>query len=141
MNKRFDNRTLNSKISDAVKISDELLSPGSKMLNEIRAKNDWGYNSGTGEEIYQKIVTSKVVAPVFMYRAWFWSKALGYSDSTGIYINSRKIDSFSVSDLVGLLTHEISHQMGFNHGSNYPSDDKNLRSLPYFISFNISRWL
>jgi predicted metallopeptidase len=141
--RRFENRTTDSRISIAIKEAEELLHPVSKMMSDLKEKNDWQYNSGTGEEVYNKIIKCDKVAPVFFYRPWNpFTAAMGYSDGRAIYLNSRKFPSFSFESLVGLLCHEYLH-LGprFTHGNNYPSREKDNHSVNYFVSSNIRKWL
>lgn len=140
--KRFYCNVIDSKINEACKIAEKLLTPNSNMLLDLLAKNDWKYNSGSGEEVYQKIVNCKRTASVFTYKSkWPWSAALAYSDGLNIYFNTRKLGVMDVQDIVATLCHEYAHVAGFSHGNNYPSDDKNKFSVPYHISSNIGKWL
>jgi predicted metallopeptidase len=141
--KRFQNMTNQQKVNDAIVVAESLLSFNSNMMSEIKAKNDFAFDSGTGIQVYDKICKCEAVAPVYTYKAkWFLSKALGYSDSTGVYLNLRKLDSISYKELIGLLCHEWLHYgPHFTHGNNYPSEFKNKFSVNYFVSSNISKWI
>ena len=141
--KRFYNNILgNKEVADAITIAEKLFMPDSPMMIELKAKNDWKYNSGTGEEVFKKITECTKIAPVFMYKSkWFWSAALGYSDGKSIYINSRKFGSLDKAELIGLLLHEAAHMCGFSHANNYKTEDKVKFSVPYYVSENIVKWL
>ena len=145
---KFQNNVLSKKVAAAIIDAELLLDPvNSPMLKEFKEKNDFKYNSGTGEEVYTRIAECNVVAPIFTYRPkWPWSKALGYSDKKGIFLNVYKIESMSHADLVGLLIHEWLHNgPNFNHGtgrfSNYKTKEAMLYSVNYFASENVARWL
>jgi predicted metallopeptidase len=140
---RFNNRTIETKINDAIAKANELLHPCSKMMDELRSKNDWKFNSGSGEEVFKKILDCKLVAPVFFYRPFNpFTSALGYSDGVAIHLNSRKFNMLQFNSLVGLLCHEYLH-IGpkFSHGNNYKTKEKCEKSVNYFVSENVSRWL
>lgn len=143
---RFENRTLNKDfINQAIMKAEFLLSDESPMMNELLLKNDFKYGSGTGYQVCKKISECNKIAPVFFYKPRNpWTKALGYSDGKAIHLNSRKFNTFTLHDLTGLLVHEWFHfGPGFNHGNNWPSDEKNNFSVNYFCSSNISKgkWL
>lgn len=139
---RFQNNVISKKVADAVISAERLFYPESLMMNEIINKNDFKFKSGSGNEIYSKILHSKVVAPVFTYRPkWPWTKALGYSGNGAIHLNVYKLDALSHADLVGLLCHEYLHEVGFSHGNNYKTAEKVKFSVNYFVSENIGRWL
>jgi len=140
--KRFQNNVLSKDVAAAILIAENLFKPESLMMQEMKEKNDFKYNSGTGIEVYNKILNCKTIAPVFTYRPKLpWSKAMGYSDGTAIHLNLRKLDTFNLSELIGLTVHEYLHLVGFSHGSNFPSAEKNQYSVNYFCSQNIKRWL
>lgn len=141
--KRFYINVINDKVKDAAIFAERLLHYESNMMKELRLKNDWKYNSGSGEEVYQKIVKCDKIAPVFFYKPFNpFSKVIGYSDGKAIYINSRKINQLSHEDIVANLCHEWLHfGPGFSHGNNYPSKDKNEFSVNYYVSSNINKWL
>ena len=140
--KRFYINVISDKIKNAALDAERLLHYESNMMKEIRLKNDWKYNSGSGEEIYDKFASTTKIVPVFTYRPkWIFSKAIGYFDGESIHINTRKLHDLSHADIVGLLCHEYSHAVGYSHGNNYPSENKNKFSVPYFISSNIDKWL
>jgi len=143
MKSRFSNMTTQQKISDAIKIAESLLAYNSKMLIEISKKDDFRYDSGSGLQVFNKINSCEVSAPVFTYKPkWVFTKALGYSDKTGIYLNLRKLSSLDSASLVGLLCHEWLHfGPKFSHGNNKPSEFKNTHSVNYFVSSNIETWL
>jgi hypothetical protein len=138
----FDNRTLNRDLNDAIDKANEMLVYNSPMMLELLSKDDFKYNSGLGFTVHEKIVGFNKTVPVFFYKPFNpWSAAMGYSDGKSIYINSRKFPSMVFSDVVGLLLHELMHQVGFNHGNNYKTEDKCLYSVPYFVSENVGKWV
>lgn len=139
---KFDNRTLDKSINAAIVISNNLLGLHSEMLHDISNKDNFKYNSGTGDEIVNKILKCNKIAPIFFYKPFNpFTKAIGYSDGKAIYLNSRKFKDLSFNDLVGLLCHEYLHMVGFGHGNNYKTEEKCLYSVNYFVSENISRWI
>lgn len=141
MKKIFNNRTLSKKIDAATYGANLLLINDSPMMVELGLKNDFQYDSGTGEEVVKKILAFNKTTQVFTYRPWNrFTSALGYSSNGEIHINIRKLDSIEFNDLVGLLCHEYLHCVGFHHGNNYKTNHKCLYSVPYFVSENISKW-
>lgn len=66
-----------------------------------------------------------------------WSKVIGYYDGLGtIFINERKLNSYSYRDYANTIAHEFCHLAGFQHGTgitrNYVTKEK-LDSVPYKI--------
>lgn len=142
MVQRFRNNVIDTRIADAIKDAERLLTPGSAMYTEIKAKNDWRYNSGSGEEICEKLSMKKDLLPVFTYKPFNpWTRAIGYYDGNAIYINSRKLPSMSHKDIIANCVHEYAHHCSFTHGNNFPSEEKAMYSVPYFLSEGVSRWL
>jgi hypothetical protein len=140
--KRFYVNVISDKVKDAAMVAERLLQYESGMMKEIRTKNDWKYNSGSGEEIYQKVIKSTLITPVFFYKTVNpWSSVLGYFDGKAIHINFRKINQLSHADLVGLLVHEKLHALGYSHGNNFKNSDKVDFSVPYYASENIKKWI
>ena len=140
--KRFKNNVISQDVAFAIMVAEKMLSEDSAMMRELSEKNDFRFNSGNGFEVCQKILACTVIAPVFTYRPKvFWSKAMGYSDGKAIHLNLRKLDNFNLHELTGLLVHEYLHLVGFSHGSNFPSTEKNQFSVNFFCSQNIKRWL
>jgi hypothetical protein len=67
-----------------------------------------------------------------------WSAAIGYSDGTNnIYVNMRKIEALTYLDYAGNLAHEWCHVIGYGHGNNSPSPEKD-KSVPYAIGNLVS---
>lgn len=144
MIKRFKNNVISKKIAQAVVDADLMLHPGSSMMQDISSKNDFRFNTGTGVDVYTKIIACNIVAPVFTYRPkWPWSSALGYSDKKGIHLNVYKIEVMTHAETVGLLCHEYLHQVGFGHGNNFKTEEKVKYSVNYFASEGISngKWV
>ena len=140
--KKFQNNVIGYGVNDAVMVAEKLLMPESKMLKEFREKNDWKYNSGNGEQVYEKIISCTSIVPIFTYRPkWIFTKAVGYFDGQNIHINLRKIENLTTINLVALLVHEWLHAAGFSHGNNYQTDDKNKYSVNYYASENIGKWI
>lgn len=140
MNKRFQNNVINKNVADAIRDAEMLLCENSSMLQKIREKDDFEYESGSGEDVYQRLLNHKRLIPVFTYRPWNkWTRSLGVFDGDSIHLNLYKLDSLSHDELVGLLLHEYAHECGFKHGNNWPSEHKNKFSVPYFLSEG--RWL
>ena len=142
MVRRFQNNVINKDVAFAVTIAEKLFHPDSFMMQEIKVKDDFKFESGKGIDVYVRILTCQTVAPIFTYKPkWIFTKALGYSDGKAIHLNLRKLDGLELTELVGLLAHEYLHLVGLGHGNNFPSKDKDLFSVNYFVSSNVSRWL
>jgi hypothetical protein len=138
---RFRNCVIDKEIGLAIKECELLLVENSNIMNELKVKEDFKFDSGLGHQIVLNLLSQRPPVSVFVYKAKNpWSAALGYSDGKSIYINTRKLP-INRRDLVGLLLHEYSHFCGYSHGNNWPSEEKNIYSVPYFISSNISRWI
>lgn len=140
--KRFQNNVIDKNINEAVAIAERLFMPSSPMLLELRVKNDFKYNSGSGEEIYQKVLNHQEPLPVFTYKPrWRFSKAIGYFDGKAMHINLYKLPLMSVVDIVANLCHEKLHHIGFGHGSNWKTKEKTKYSVNYYVSENMRKWL
>jgi hypothetical protein len=148
MVQRFYNNTGNSKVGEAIIIAEGLLTPNSKMIEAIKNKKDFKYDSGNGSYIASELLEARPIVRINFYRSkWPWSAAIGYvnsNDSKNMYLNSRKIEALTISDIVGWVLHEWSHLQGFHHGTgrtaNYKTEDKCLYSVPYYLSENVSKW-
>jgi hypothetical protein len=139
---KFKNNVINKDIAFAVMVAETLFQPESLMMQELREKNDFAFNSGSGIEVYNKILNCKTVAPIFTYRSKLpWSKAMGYSDGKAIHLNLRKLNGLNIPELVGLLCHEYLHLVGFGHGNNFKTKEKCEFSVNYFASSNIGKWI
>jgi hypothetical protein len=137
---RFRNCVIDKEIGLAIKECELLLAENSNIMEEIKVKA-FKFNSGLGPQIVLNLLKERPPISVFVYKTKNpWSAALGYSDGKAIYINTRKLP-INRRDLIGLLLHEYSHFCGYSHGNNWPSEEKNIYSVPYFISSNISRWI
>lgn len=139
---RFDNRTNQTSIDLAIQYALNLLNPNSKMILELTNKNDFKFNSGTGQEVVAKLLEMREPIKIFTYKPMNpWTKAIGYFDGESIHINLRKLPSMTAKDVVANLLHEYSHYCGFTHGNNFYTTEKSKFSVPYFISDNIGKWL
>lgn len=139
---RFQNNVIDKNVTQAIIAAENLFSPLSPMMQAIQKKNDFKFNSGSGEEIFQKIMNHRQSLPVFTYRPkWRFSKAIGYYDGRAMHINLYKLPGMSHADIVANLCHEKLHHIGFSHGNNWKTEEKCLFSVPYFASENITKWL
>ena len=140
--KKFQNNIPGYGVNDAVEVAERLLHPDSKMLGEILDKNDWEYDSGTGKEVYNKIVSHNTVLLIYTYRPfWRYSKAIGYFDGKSMHMNLYKLPGLPLIDIVSNILHEKMHQIGFGHGNNYKTEHKCKFSVPYWVSENVKRFL
>jgi hypothetical protein len=141
-NLRFQNMTAHHDIRLAVSIASNLITDESRMLAEIRTKNDFAYNSGSGLKIADNLLWKRSPVPVFLFKAVNpFSKSIGYFDGKSIHINTRSLDNLSIVQLSGLMLHEYGHYCGYGHGNNFKTKSKTETSLPYFLSENIHRWI
>jgi hypothetical protein len=136
----FRNCVINKEIGQAIKECELLLVENSNIMEEIKTRV-FKFDSGLGHQIVANLLKERPPVSVFVYKAKNpWSAALGYYDGKAIYINTRKLP-INKRDLIGLLLHEYTHFCGYTHGNNWPSEEKNVYSVPYFISSNIARWI
>lgn len=139
---KFENRTTDMTISALARKASALLEVDSPLMDDIRQKNDFKYNSKSGLDVCLKFYSCKKVAPIFFYRPLNpFTKALGYSDGKAIHLNIKKFSSLNEAQIIGLLCHEYAHIAGFSHGNNYKTEEKCLFSVPYWISENINKYL
>lgn len=146
MRKIFKDNTGNKNVLAAIVIAEKLLDGGSNMMAELRLKNDFKYDSGTGLDVYLDLYRELPIVSVSFYKPFNpFSSVIGYSNGKALFINQRKIDLLSLHDVVANLCHEYSHYAGFHHGksrtANYKTEEKCKYSVPYYISENISKWL
>jgi hypothetical protein len=147
---RFENKTLDVAVSYAILNADLLLRDGSKMIEEIKLKNDFRYDSGPGGDVVRELLKVKAPIEVYWWSPWRPTSAVGYFDGQAIHINKRKAPYFTTVDFLGLMLHEYAHYQGFHHAdpgwwgqrrANYKTEQKVKHSVPYFISENVGRWI
>jgi hypothetical protein len=139
---RFENKTFHHDIRLAITIASTLISEKSKMIEEIKTKNDFAFNSGIGAKVAANLLLDRPLVPVFLYKSINpFTKALGYFDGKAIHINRRSLDKLSIVQLTGLMLHEYGHYCGYTHGNNFRTKAKTETSVPYFLSENIDRWI
>lgn len=143
---RLEDNTGRVRIKNAIQLAEKLLSPNSKMMDELIQKNDFKYNSGSGVAVALEL---QAIPPwpvnVYTYTKK-GTKAIGYAElHKGIFVNTECLSWVSDPQLVGLMIHEWSHFRGYSHGSwpfgNFKTEEKCKYSVPYFCSENVSRWL
>jgi hypothetical protein len=140
--KRFKNCTTNRDIDEAIAIAEMLLLPDSKMMKELRQKNDWKFNSGNGERVVSELSKPRNVVSVFTYRPFnFFTSAIAFRDAKGIHFNSLKISQTDITSKIGTLLHEFAHEAGFGHGNNFKNQEKIDFSVSYFLSENVEKWI
>ncbi len=139
---RFRNCIINANVAHAIVQVEKLLLPDSQMIKELSEKNDFKFESGSAESVVKKLLAKRDPINVYSYRPWNpFTKAVGYFDGKYIHLNVNAIERFNFKFLCGLLLHEYSHYCGFKHGNNFKTEEKCLKSVPYFLSENASRWV
>jgi hypothetical protein len=139
---RFKNNIIDIKVNDAVKIANGLLMAGSSMIEELSKKDDFKYNSGHGIQVVMNLIRLRNPVDIYSYKSLNpFTKSIGHFDGEAIWINSRKLPSMTVKNIVGLLLHEYAHYCGFKHGNNFITEEKCKYSVPYFLSENVEKWL
>ena len=144
--KRFRNCIIDKNIHFAIDRAEDLLSIGSKMIEEVSTKTDFQYGSGSGAQVALNLAYKRDPINVFTYRPWRNSKAVGYYQNGAIYISLYALEKFEIVSLVALLLHEYAHHCGYNHNSpfgtsNFKTQHKVKHSVPYFLSENVEKWL
>lgn len=145
---RFKNETGIIEVEVAIDLVEFLLRPNSPMIQELRAKNDWRFNSGTGERVVEQLLKERRPLSVRLYDPGARSSAVGaYTPGQIVmYISFRKVSNENILPIAGTLLHEFSHYCGFHHNSwvrwtnNFRTDEKVKYSVPYYLSENIGRW-
>lgn len=148
---RFINNTNIELISNAAKKADALLDPFSGLVNDLRLKNDWKYDSGAGIRVALAMSSPAIKLNIFTYRPMNpFTSSVAHCDWNGIHFNIYKVNKLSEAFAVGILLHEAAHDRGFHHidpgwwgkrRANYQTEEKNLYSVPYYLSENVSKWL
>lgn len=133
---RFINRTNREVLSIAAHFADDMLRPGSKLLQEVGKKNDWKYGTEmSGTQVAARLcqVPLEPIQIVLYKSINPWSSARASWDGEVISINIRYLNqkTTTVEKLVGSIVHEFCHAAGFGHGSNRRNKDKELHSVPY----------
>lgn len=149
--KRFKNMTFHEEITLAIKSAERLLDFGSPMIEHIRKKNDFKYDSGSGYNVSLTLLIPRKEILVFTYSPKNpFSAAIGYFDGKAIFLNARKLPSMHIQDIVANLVHEYAHYCSYHHTdpgfwgkrrANYKTDHKCQFSVPYYLSENVGRWL
>jgi hypothetical protein len=138
---RFKNCTINQRLNHAISYVETLLHEDSRMMFDLRQKNDWKYNSGSSEEIVKELIIKRPIINVYTYRPFNpFTRAIGYYKNNAIHINIKFLDNFDYQLVCGLLLHEYAHYCGYSHGNNFKTQDKVLYSVPYYLSENVTRW-
>lgn len=140
--KRFQNSTVGiPKLIEAIRLAEDDLIPGSPLLWELSAKNDWKYNSGTGQKVFFQLTQERPLVSVYMAKGNPNSAALGMYSNGVITFYEHYVESATINQLRASLRHEFAHYAGFNHHSgfrgltsNYKTKDKCLYSVPYWLS-------
>lgn len=140
--KRFQNSTVGvPKLIEAIRLAEADLTPGSTLLGQLAAKNDWKYNAGTGQAVFFQLTADRPPVSVYMAKGNPQSAAVGAYANGVITLYEHYVDSATVDDIRACLRHEYSHYAGFNHASgplgitsNYKTKDKCLYSVPYWLS-------
>jgi hypothetical protein len=139
---KFVNNTIHKEIDQAIKLAESLLNIESPMIDSVRDKDDWKYNSGGSIAIASNLLKEHSPIQVYTYKPKLpWSKAIGYFDGKAIHINSRKLPFMTTVEIASNLIHEYAHCCGYSHGSNFKTDFKCKYSVPYFLSSNVEKWI
>lgn len=109
---------------------------------KLSEKLTFDESNASGLIISNLIKNSSVLANIEIYKSiWPWSKANAYTTPLHpdlIYLNVRKLDDYTSTDLACTLIHEFVHLIDFEskeyffaHGSNYSKNKQN--TAPYWI--------
>lgn len=144
--KRFRNCIINKDIPFAIDVAENLLKENSEMIKEVSNKLDFLYNSGSGFQVSNNLLSDREPVNIFSYRPWKKSKAIGYYQNGSIYVSVYFLENLNFPALIGFLLHEYAHHCGYNHyssfgTSNYKTNHKVNHSVPYFLSENVGKWL
>lgn len=153
---RFINMTNHGSINEAIQKAEKLLLPESPLMKAVQeVKWRFGleifgpcyvYNYlffGPKGSVYDDESDTHEPIKVFTYKpGWRFTKAIAMTNGDGaIHFNIYKINKTSLADKVSTILHEYAHLCGFSHGSNWRTREKELYSVPYYLSANASRWL
>lgn len=137
---RFFINVIDEKVKIAAGIASAMLHQESYLMGLIKDKNDFKYDSGTGEQIYDKFKSTSFMLPVFSYKPLNrWTSAIGYYQSGRMFINGYKLPSMTVQEIAANLCHEYCHAIGYHHGNNFKTEDKMLYSVPYYVSEHVQK--
>lgn len=144
--KRFIINAIDQKLLEAVIRAEALLDPKSALMMAVKQKNDWKYNAGTGDAVYQRLISQASLVPVFVVAPKRKTSAVGYFQNGKIFIYTTYLETATVEELVATLLHEWAHHQGFNHSSafgtsNFKTKHKCLYSVPYWLSENAKNYL
>ncbi len=140
---RFEDFTGLSKVCKAINHAEILLEPQSNMMYEIKNKSDWGYGCVHGIAVWHALLSVKSVVKIKLYTPINpFTGAIAMTNGDGnIYFNSRKIKDKSLEEITGTILHEYAHICGFHHGNNFKTKNKELYSVPYYLSSNVNKWV
>lgn len=133
------NKTGSQKIDDAIKIFNSSVKGILDQVYCLPEKSYFTYTNDTNKQIVRKcnhfLAQGKTIEIRPYKTRWPWSSVIGYTYKGQYFINTRKIDSLSVSIYVGNIFHEIlGHEVGYGHGSNRITEKKK-KSWPYFVGY------
>lgn len=137
------NKTGSEKIDAAISIFKERIRAIVLMLGQLdELSTPFTYSNYCVYQVRNAIeafLSSEMDIEIALYKSKNpYSSAIGfYAGGNVIYINSRKLDSFSDDDYAGTIAHELMHVIGFSHGNNYVDSNK-LKSIPYSIGRIVS---
>lgn len=88
-----------------------------------------------GAELYPRTTTANKTMDLFTELYYGGSGVIGYTnpDTATIYMNSYYYDDYSPSEVVGNITHEWLHKLGYDHDYSYTY--RRDYSVPYAIGY------
>lgn len=103
---------------------------------------DFKYTTHTNYEVVKILKDGYASDVVIKVKGYYprnpFTKAIAYTlGGNEIFINLRKINSFTYQDYANTIAHELCHILGYSHGNNYITPDK-LFSVPYAIGKLVS---
>jgi hypothetical protein len=139
---RYINRTTHEQIDAAIVSFNRLMAWNSPMIEDLKQKYDFEYDSGSGPSVAYHLLKPQQPIVITTYRPKIpWSKAIASYQSGLLKYNERKLLALHMSELVGNLLHEWAHHSGFHHGNNFKTKHKCEKSVPYYLSENVNKWL
>lgn len=139
MEVRFFTHTVSGKLYSCIVSAELKLTENSDMIKYVRSRNDWKYNSGTGERVATELLKKRTPVSVYVVKKTRKTSAIAYFQNGDIYLYADYLEAADEKSIVATLIHEYAHHCGFNHYSSFgTSNFKTKHKVKYSVPYNLS---
>jgi len=111
-------------------------------LNLVAQEINFNNTNDSGEVVARKLDAlelNPLTVKIKPYKAWYFSKVIGYASGNTIYVNTRKL-GLPLKDRTANFLHESLHLLGYSHKGN-SVNAFNLGTVPYRVSSIFVKYL